>query len=91
MNGSLGKDISQGGVQIRVQQFLPLRSIVNLKIHLTNPSRTVPVKGLVVWVREVPESEVFDIGIQFMELDRTDMSLESYIRFQGLREDNQSS
>ena len=89
LSGSLASDISQGGVRIRVQQFIPLRTIVNLKIHLNNPSRSVPVKGQVVWVREVPDAEeVFDVGIQFLEIDSTDSALQSYIRFQEMKQDN---
>jgi hypothetical protein len=66
-NGSLGADISDGGVRIRVQQFIPLKTILNLKLHLKDPTRVVPVKGQVVWVREVPHSDVFDIGIRFLQ------------------------
>ncbi|MBI4309375.1 MAG: PilZ domain-containing protein [Candidatus Omnitrophica bacterium] len=65
--GSLSADISQGGVRIRIQEFIALRTVVHLKIHLTNPARVVPVKGEVVWVREVPHSESYDVGIRFLE------------------------
>ena len=67
LSGSLASDISQGGVCIRIQEFIPLRSVLQMKIHLNNPPRTVPVKGEVVWIREVPHSEVFDVGIKFLE------------------------
>ena len=66
--GALAGDISRGGVRIRVQQFIPLRTVLELKIHMTNPDRIVPVKGQVMWVREVPHSEVYDIGIRFIEI-----------------------
>ena len=69
-HGSLAGDISEGGVRIRVQEFIPLRTVLALKVHLNNPSRTVPVKGQVVWVREVPQSEVYDIGIRFLEAEK---------------------
>jgi hypothetical protein len=68
--GSLAGDISEGGVRIRVQEFIPLRTVLTLKIHLNNPVRTLPVKGEVVWVREVPHSEVFDVGIRFLEVEQ---------------------
>ena len=67
-SGSLSDDISKSGVRIRVQEFIPLRTVLTLKIHMTEPARTVPVKGEVVWVREVPYSEVYDIGIRFTEI-----------------------
>lgn len=73
VEGSVGADISRGGVRIRVHQFIPLRSVVYLKIHLTNPVRTLPVKGTVVWIREVPHSEAFDVGIQFVEVNASEL------------------
>jgi len=66
--GALTDDISQGGVKIRVQEFIPLRTVLHMKIHMNDPARLVPVKGQVVWVREVPHSEVYDIGIRFLEI-----------------------
>ncbi len=66
--GSLAADISQSGVRIRVGEFLPLRKVVNLKLHLNNPTRVVAVQGQVMWVREVPHSEVFDVGIRFLKV-----------------------
>lgn len=66
--GALAGDISQGGVRIRVQEFIPLRTVLQMKIRMTDPERMVPVKGQVVWVREVPHSEVYDVGIKFLEI-----------------------
>jgi c-di-GMP-binding flagellar brake protein YcgR len=67
-SGSLAGDISQSGVRIRVNEFMPLRKIVSLKLHLNNPTRVVSVRGQVMWVREVPYSENFDVGIRFLEI-----------------------
>ena len=65
--GSLAVDLSQGGVRIRVQKFIALRTVVSMNIHLNDPVRMLPVKGQVVWVREVPHSEIYDVGIRFLE------------------------
>ncbi len=80
-SGSLAADISHGGVRIRVQEFIPLRTVISMKIHLGNPVRTVPIKGKVVWVREVPHSEVFDIGIEFL-IDPSNPAVGDHIRSQ---------
>ncbi len=66
-SGSLANDISGGGVRIRVQEFIPLNTVLDLKVHFTAPARTMAVKGFVVWVREVPHSEVYDVGIRFLQ------------------------
>ncbi len=78
-NGSLAADLSQSGVRIRVQQFVPLNTIVHLKLHLKNPDRAVPVRGQVVWVREVPHSESYDVGIQFLEEEHRPADIGKYI------------
>ena len=67
LSGALGGNISQGGVRIRIQKFIPLRTLVYLKIHLTNPERNIPVKGQVVWIMEVPHSDTYDAGIEFLK------------------------
>lgn len=67
-SGCTANDISQSGVRIRVNEFMPLRKIISLKLHLNNPTRVVSVRGQVMWVREVPYSETFDVGIRFLEI-----------------------
>ena len=79
LSGGLSSDISQGGVRIRIQEFIPLRAVVHLKIHFTNPMRTVPVKGQVVWVRELPHSQVYDVGVRFLEEEYRDPVIGEYI------------
>ena len=79
LSGGLSADIGEGGVRIRVQEFIPLRTVLSLKVHLTDPARTVPVRGQVVWVREVPHSEsTFDVGIKFLEEEPKDPALGEY-------------
>ncbi len=67
-SGSLAADLSQSGVRIRINEFVPLRKVISLKLHLNNPTRVVSVRGQVMWVREVPYSESFDVGIRFLEI-----------------------
>ncbi len=86
-SGSVAKDLSLGGVQINVGDFIPLNTVVNLQIHLTNPARTVPIKGRVAWVREVPQSERYDVGIEFLPDKDSTAAIQHYIssrRFQPI-------
>ncbi len=82
LSNSMAADLSLGGVRIRVGTFIPLRSVVQLKLHLTSPVRLVPVKGQVVWVREVPYSESFDVGIQFLQEEYRDPAIDQFIQTQ---------
>ena len=63
--GSMGSDISKSGVRIRVGEFLPIAKEIDLKLHLDNPTRVLDVKGHVMWVREVPYSDFYEVGIRF--------------------------
>ena len=44
-SGSVAVDLSQGGVRLRLSEFVPLNTLLDLKLHLTNPSRIMPVRG----------------------------------------------
>lgn len=79
LSGSLANDLSVGGVRIRVGEFLALGSIVQLEIYLDNPTRALNVKGQVVWVREVPHSDMFDVGLSFVQEEYHDPSIGQFI------------
>ena len=78
-SGSLSGDISEGGVRLTVKEFIPLNTILNLNIRLSDPTRVVPTKGRVVWVREDPDGERFDVGIEFIVERGIDGSIRGYI------------
>lgn len=79
LSGSLSNDLSIGGIRIRVGEFLPLQSVIHLKLHLNNPTRELNVRGKVVWVREVPHSDMFDVGVAFIEEGYHDPSIGQFI------------
>ena len=78
-SGSLSGDISEGGLRLTVSEFIPLHTIVRLNIRLTDPVRVVPAKGKVVWVREDPQAERFDVGIAFIVDHDTGPALRDYV------------
>lgn len=62
------KDISQGGIRFFVHEFISKNSI--LRIKLTLRDKTVCFEAMVklVWIREVPLSERYEIGVEFINL-----------------------
>ncbi len=78
--GGLVKDLSLGGVKVCLNQFVPLNSIVSMKLRLTNPDRVVPVRGRVVWVKELSASERFEVGLQFIAESQADSLIRGYLR-----------
>ena len=85
LTGSLSGDISEGGLRLNVHEFIPLNTIVRLQIHVSDPERVLAAQGRVVWVREVPQSDRYDVGIEFVVDQDTGPVLRSYVssrRFQ---------
>ena len=79
LTGSLSGDISEGGLCLNVHEFIPLNTIVRLQIHVSDPERVLAAQGRVIWVREVPQSERYDVGIQFVVDQDTGPVLRNYV------------
>jgi len=63
-SGSLGYNISEGGVRLRTDQFIPLNADMVLNFRL-NSDAPLSVPGKVVWVQKVPHAESYQVGVQF--------------------------
>ncbi len=64
----LTKDISQGGIRFLTHEFIPKGS--SLKIRIIFPKTLFSFEALVrcMWIKEVPYSEEFEVGVEFMDL-----------------------
>ncbi|MBU0547308.1 MAG: PilZ domain-containing protein [Candidatus Omnitrophica bacterium] len=64
----LTKDISQGGIRFLTHEFISKDS--RLRIRITFPKTLFSFEALVrcMWIREMPYSEEFEIGVEFMNL-----------------------
>lgn len=65
LGGSLSFDLSEGGVRIRLNDFIPLAAELPLQIQLTI-EQAVDCVGRVVWVRKVPFSDSYHVGLEFI-------------------------
>ncbi len=62
--GWLGCDLSEGGIRLHVNGFVPLKTEIKLTFSLG--TRHVPdLRGRVVWVQKVPCSEGYQLGVEF--------------------------
>ena len=63
-------DISQGGIRFVVHQFIPKDS--RLKVRLTFDVFGTTIEALVrlVWIKELPHSDAYEIGVQFIDIPR---------------------
>jgi c-di-GMP-binding flagellar brake protein YcgR len=70
-DGSLSKDLSRGGISLTVNEFIPVKAPVIVYLQKNEESRVVELRGTVAWVKIIPESERFQIGIQFCDIDES--------------------
>ncbi len=63
----VAQDISQGGIRVNVRQFLPLGTHVDVQVQIEDMGRMSELEARVVWVKELPYSEMYQVGIEFME------------------------
>ena len=70
--GSLSRDLSQGGVQFRVEEFISMAC--GLIVEVDIPMLTRPVKAIskVAWIRKVASGDDYEIGNQFLEISKED-------------------
>jgi c-di-GMP-binding flagellar brake protein YcgR len=63
--GEVAQDLSEGGIRIRSNVFIPVGQEVRVGVQLSDSDQIVEVSGRVVWVRFNPYSEVYQVGIEF--------------------------
>ena len=63
--GCLSNDISEGGIKLNFDDFVSIRSEVNIQVRLENTPQVVDLIGKVVWVQQVPFSERYRVGLEF--------------------------
>ncbi len=68
--GSVARDVSAGGLRIRVGKFLAKDRDVKLRFELPQFAGQLTVRGKVRWVSVVPYSDnVYEVGVEFNEMD----------------------
>jgi c-di-GMP-binding flagellar brake protein YcgR len=65
MGGCVGHDISQGGIQIELNQFLPIDTEIKLDFSLEHIAPFVSQLARVVWAAGVPHCDRYKIGCKF--------------------------
>ncbi|MFC1703398.1 PilZ domain-containing protein [Candidatus Omnitrophota bacterium] len=83
---TLTKDISEGGIKMTLERFLPLHTEVKLNINLEEIATLVHALGSIAWLRQIPYSDRYQLGIKFLEMDENyKKSLREYLRRRRLK------
>ncbi|MBN2244223.1 MAG: PilZ domain-containing protein [Candidatus Aminicenantes bacterium] len=61
------KDISLKGISVRTDTFLPIGTIVEIKIDLRKLSKMIAIKAKVRWVKSLFQDELFKVGLEFID------------------------
>jgi len=72
--GSLTKDISEGGVRFKTNEFISLAC--RLVVEISLPANPKPVKAIskVAWIKKIPAGDYYELGNQFLEITKEDRS-----------------
>ena len=62
--GSVGFDISEGGLRMSFNDYVPIGTELSLQIQLSN-GNVVECVGRIVWVKKYPYSDHYQAGVQF--------------------------
>ena len=80
--GCLACDIGEDGMCLNFNDFVPIDTEVIIQIKLPQNSRVVDVTGRVIWLKQVPYSDRFQVGLQFFKNNLISQEeIRSYVKF----------
>ena len=62
--GCIAKNVSEGGVCIKVKEFFPIGTVIDLQFKLPLSETAFNVKGKVMWINKSPYNELWEAGIE---------------------------
>lgn len=65
---TLTRDVSEGGIRVLLDKFVPLNTSIELEFSPSRLSEVVHTVGKVVWARLMPYSERYQLGLEFQEI-----------------------
>jgi c-di-GMP-binding flagellar brake protein YcgR len=66
---SLTRDLSLGGIRVMTDAPLAVDSRVKVELTLAKSRKRIQAVARVCWVRELFGKDVFDMGLEFVEID----------------------
>jgi hypothetical protein len=67
---TLSKDISSSGARIQSNSFLPVDTLLNIKVMLKNTPQMISALGKVKWIKSIFADEFFEAGLEFVNISR---------------------
>ena len=73
--GSFTKDIGEGGIRFKTNEFISLACRLVVEITLPTAQRPVKVISKVAWIRKLSSGDQYELGNQFLEISKEDKGL----------------
>jgi len=67
-SGTLSCDLSEGGLCINLNDFVPPNTELNVQVNL-GPQKVIEHLGRIAWVNKLPHSDRYQAGVEFVEDD----------------------
>ena len=72
--GSLTKNISEGGIRFKTNEFISLACRLVVEINIPTVQRPIKAISKVAWIRRLPSTDQYEMGNQFLEMTKEDKS-----------------
>lgn len=71
---SLTKNLGEGGVAFKSNEFISLAC--RLVVEISLPTIPKPIKAIskIAWIKKIPASDQYELGNQFLEISKEDKS-----------------
>ncbi|MBP8600540.1 MAG: PilZ domain-containing protein [Candidatus Saccharicenans sp.] len=66
---SFSRDLSVGGLRIMTDSPLPVKTKLKIEIALSESKKVISGLAEVRWVKSLFEDEVYEMGLEFIDLD----------------------
>ncbi len=76
----LGCDISEGGLRIHFENFVPLNTEMIVWVKLPS-GRILGLSGRVVWANQIPHSDYYHLGLKFTENQPSEATKQEFQRY----------
>jgi c-di-GMP-binding flagellar brake protein YcgR len=69
---SITRNLSEGGVCFKSNEFVSLACRLVVEISLPNSTKPIKAISKVAWIRKVPSTDQYELGNQFLEITKED-------------------
>jgi c-di-GMP-binding flagellar brake protein YcgR len=70
--GTVTRNLSEGGVCFKSNEFVSLACRLVVEVSLPNSPKPVKAISKVAWIRKTPSGDQYELGNQFLEITKED-------------------